>query len=143
MRVFQKVSLFFINFLVGWSASAQTAALPPERNPTEIAWVAPANESSSGPAVRTSPPVSSAATSLTSASFVLHHQGDAVLLHLKDERNYVTLEVINAAGQVVQTITQANLSGGFHELTLRIPPATLSAYRLIINQEVTVFSAVR
>ena len=77
------------------------------------------------------------------ASFVLHHQADAVLLHLKDERNYVTLQVMNATGLVVQT-TRADLLGGFHELILmnRSTRPALHAFRLIINQEVITFSAV-
>ena len=78
------------------------------------------------------------------ASFVLHHQADAVLLHLKDERNYVTLQVMNATGLVVQTTTGADLSGGFHELTLmnRSAEPALYVLRLIINQEVVTFSAI-
>ena len=66
-----------------------------------------------------------------------------MLLHLKDERNYVTLQVMNATGLVVQT-THADLSGGFHELPLPNPSAkpALYALRLIVNQEVVTFSAV-
>ncbi|MGB3850107.1 MAG: hypothetical protein WA958_09085 [Tunicatimonas sp.] len=138
MRYLKKVSLLFISCFVGWSANAQQS----ERHLAEMAWVTPASEPSPDPVVRP-PRTSSTATSLTSASFVLHHQGDAVLLHLKDKRNHVTLQVINAAGQVMQTTTQTNLTSGFHELTLRVPPSTLCALRLIVNQEVTVFSAIR
>ncbi|MGB3777096.1 MAG: hypothetical protein WA960_01960 [Tunicatimonas sp.] len=95
-------------------------------------------------------PVSSATPSLppvrrsANASFVLHHQADAVLLHLKDERNYVTLQVMSATGLVVQTNTQAHLSGGFHELTLLNRPTKPALYvlRLVINQEVVTFSTV-
>ena len=77
------------------------------------------------------------------ASFVLHHQADAVLLHLKDERNYVTLQVMNTTGLVVQT-TRADLLGGFHELTLidRSDEPALYVLQLIINQEVITFSAI-
>ena len=66
-----------------------------------------------------------------------------MLLHLKDERNYVALQVMSATGQVVQT-ANADLSGGFHELTLldRSSEPALYVFRLIINQEVVTFSAI-
>lgn len=144
MRIFQKALLFFASgCLTGWSATAQTATRQSGSYLAEIARSAPASVPSADGGARTPRPVSLATSPAATASFVLHHQGDAVLLHLKDERNHVTLEVINAGGRVVQTITQVNLSSGFHELTLRTPLSTLSAYRLIINQEVTVFSAIR
>ena len=66
-----------------------------------------------------------------------------MLLHLKDERNYVTLQVMSAVGQVVQT-SSADLPNGFHELVLldRSAEPALYVLRLIINQEIVTFSAV-
>lgn len=144
MRVFQKTLLLFVSgCFVGWSANAQTIARQSGGYLAEIAYSVPASKPLGSPETRTPHSVSLAASSVASASFVLHHQGDAVLLHLKDRRNHVMLQVINAAGQVVQTTTHINLSSGFHELSLDTPPSTLCAFRLIVNQEVSVFSAIR
>ncbi len=143
MRIFRPIPLFLAIFCSAWSVYAQTNAGQSSREAPKIAWLAmeepPLDDpiSSARPSL---PPVRQSAN----ASFVLHHQADAVLLHLKDERNYVTLQVMSATGRVVQATTRADLSGGFHELTLlnRSAKPALYVLRLIINQEVVTFSAV-
>lgn len=141
MRIFRPIPLFFaILCSASWSARAQADTHQPSS--PKLVWLALGNQPKEDTTTQT--PLSLPTThSLTSSSFVLHHQADAVLLHLKGEHNYVKLQVMSALGQVLQTTTQANLSGGFHELTLLSSSAepTLYVLRLVINQEVITFSA--
>ena len=138
MRILRPFPLFFAILCFAWSAHAQTE---PNRDAPRIAWLALEEPPSDNPVLQTTPLVPPVRRS-ADASFVLHHQADAVLLHLKNERNYVTLEVMSATGQVVQSTTRVDLSGGFHELTLPNRSAEPAFYvlRLVINQEVVTFS---
>ena len=143
MRIFRPIPLLFAFLCSAWSAHAQTNVGQSGKNAPRVAWLTlgePPLGNPVSPATPSLPPVRRSAN----ASFVLHHQADAVLLHLKDERNYVTLQVMSTTGLVVQTTTKADLSGGFHELTLlnRSAKPALYVLRLIINQEVVTFSAV-
>ncbi len=141
MRTLRLILLFLVIFCsVSWSVRAQSD--PAQSSASEVIWLALGADSPDDPSARTTLPLP-ARRAATDASFVLHHQADAVLLHLKNERNYVALQVMSATGQVIQATTHTNLSGGFHELTLLNSPTEPTFYvlRLIINQEVIAFSA--
>jgi hypothetical protein len=142
MRIFRPTILLFALCCSAWSARAQTNVSQLGSAP-RIAWLA-LEEPSPDDSVLPTPALPPIRQQLANASFALHHRADAVLLHLKDERNHVTLQVMSATGFVVQTTTRVDLSGGFHELILPNPSAkpALYALRLIINQEVITFSTV-
>lgn len=142
MRALRPISLFFAVFCsVSWSANAQTSPNRAGQGTTELAWLVsekrPLSDSTSQ-ATPPSPPTERRAP----VSFALHRQADAVLLHLKDKRNYISLRISSPTGQEVQSITQTNLSGGFYELALPSRSANPGLYllKLIVNHEVITFS---
>lgn len=134
---------FFAAFYsIIWSAAAQTGYEQTNRPRAESVWLVLAEQPTSGvplnafssQTVENAPIIS---------SFAFHRQADALLLHLKNERNQVRLQVTDIVGNAAQISTYVNLSGGFYELPLlpRSDKPTLHVLKLIINQEVVRFHA--
>ena len=144
MRVSTKIVLLFTAFsAVAWSATGQNGVDSSGQPLSATAWLVPTEPPLRNPAQQASSAPSRSNSSLTGTSFRLHHEGDALLLHLTDKRNHVTLRVTDLTGKVVQTDARINVSGGFYEIPLANGPTvpTLYVLKLIINQEVVTFRA--
>ena len=81
----------------------------------------------------------------SAASFTLHRQDASILLHLKTHQNQVVVHITNAVGNVVQILSEENISGGFYELPILNKQTKPGIYvvKLIINEQVVTFQTVQ